>query len=93
MDAAISKPLGLSIRVDTRLETQPRPVVVGDYSQIFSICQREDVDRIIVALEERRGKLPVDELVTCRLKGIRVSGESSSKFAYFFERLQTFCNF
>ncbi len=77
MDATIAKSLGLSLRVDTRSETGPRPVVVGDYSQIFSICQSADVDRIIVALEERRGKLPVDELVTCRLKGIRVDDSTS----------------
>jgi sugar transferase (PEP-CTERM system associated) len=30
------------------------------------------VDRIIVALDERRGKFPLEQLLYCRLKGIRV---------------------
>jgi sugar transferase (PEP-CTERM system associated) len=30
------------------------------------------VDRIIVALDERRGKLPLDQLLDCRLRGVRV---------------------
>jgi len=30
------------------------------------------VDRIVVALDERRGKLPVEQLLFCRLKGIPV---------------------
>jgi sugar transferase (PEP-CTERM system associated) len=47
-------------------------MVVGDYSQIFQICQTGDVDRIIVALDERRGKFPLEQLLFCRLKGIPV---------------------
>jgi sugar transferase (PEP-CTERM system associated) len=46
--------------------------VIGDYSQILSICQKGDVDRIIVALDERRGRFPLEQLLFCRLKGIRV---------------------
>lgn len=47
-------------------------MVVGDYSQIFQICQTGGVDRIIVALDERRGKFPLEQLLFCRLKGIPV---------------------
>jgi sugar transferase (PEP-CTERM system associated) len=46
--------------------------VVGDFSQISSICREAQVDRIIVALDERRGKLPLDQLLECRLRGVRV---------------------
>jgi sugar transferase (PEP-CTERM system associated) len=46
--------------------------VIGDYSQILSICQKGDVDRIIVALDERRGRFPLEQLLFCRLKGIPV---------------------
>ena len=48
------------------------PPVIGDFSQIASICSKTRVDRIVVALDERRGKLPVEQLLFCRLKGIRV---------------------
>jgi sugar transferase (PEP-CTERM system associated) len=47
-------------------------VVVGDYTQISSIVKTGGVDRIIVALDERRGKFPLEQLLLCRLKGIRV---------------------
>jgi len=48
------------------------PSVIGDQSQIFEIAKRERVDRIIVALEERRGKFPDDELLSCRMRGIPI---------------------
>jgi sugar transferase (PEP-CTERM system associated) len=47
-------------------------MVIGDYSQILHICQTVDVDRIIVALDERRGKFPLEQLLFCRLKGIQI---------------------
>jgi sugar transferase (PEP-CTERM system associated) len=36
------------------------------------LAQRERVSRVIVALEDRRGKLPVHELLACKLAGIRI---------------------
>jgi len=48
------------------------PSVIGDQSQIFEIAKRERVDRIIVALEERRGKFPEDQLLNCKVRGIPV---------------------
>jgi len=60
------------MRRETRLDIESKPVVIGDYSQIFSICQEREVDRIIVALDERRGKFPLEQLLFCRLKGIRI---------------------
>ena len=60
------------MRTEQRSEKKTRPLVVGGYNQISAICKEANVDRIIVALEERRGKLPVDQLLPCRLKGIRV---------------------
>jgi sugar transferase (PEP-CTERM system associated) len=47
-------------------------MVIGDYDQILHICQKKEVNRIIVALDERRGKFPLEQLLFCRLKGIRV---------------------
>lgn len=60
------------MRTETMLDVKSKPMVVGDYSQIFQICQTGDVDRIIVALDERRGKFPLEQLLFCRLKGIPV---------------------
>lgn len=48
------------------------PSVIGDQSQILEIAMKEKVDRIIVALEERRGKFPEDQLLNCKMRGIPV---------------------
>lgn len=60
------------MRIETKLDTESKPAVIGDYSQIIHICQNRNVDRIIVALDERRGKFPLEQLLYCRLKGIQV---------------------
>jgi sugar transferase (PEP-CTERM system associated) len=48
------------------------PCIIGDGSQILDIATRERMDRIIVALEERRGKFPDAQLLECKMKGIIV---------------------
>ena len=48
------------------------PSVIGDQSHIFNIATREKVDRIIVALEERRGKFPEAQLLDCKIRGIEI---------------------
>jgi sugar transferase (PEP-CTERM system associated) len=60
------------MRTETRLDAESKPVIVGDYTQISSIVKAGGVDRIVVALDERRGKFPLEQLLLCRLKGIRV---------------------
>ena len=47
-------------------------MIIGDFKQISSICRTCQIDRVIVALDERRGSLPLDQLLQCRLKGIHV---------------------
>jgi len=60
------------MRPATRLEAESNPVIIGDYTEICSIARAGGVDRIVVALDERRGRFPLEELLSCRLKGIRV---------------------
>ena len=48
------------------------PSIVGDHSKILDIATRERVARIIVALDERRGKFPEAELLECKLRGIAI---------------------
>jgi len=68
----------LSKLLDSWLNNEERPPkasspnIIGDFSQIISICRKSRVDRIVVALDERRGKMPAEQLLFCRLKGIRV---------------------
>jgi sugar transferase (PEP-CTERM system associated) len=51
---------------------EPELSVLGGYAKITSIVKEEHVHRIIVALDERRGNFPVEQLLFCRLKGVRV---------------------
>ena len=58
------------------------PGVVGTLADLPMLVERERVDRIVVALEDFRGQLPVTDLLRCRLAGVRVE-----EAATFFERL------
>lgn len=48
------------------------PGIIGDHSNIIELVKKEKIDRIIVALEERRGKFPAPELLACKMSGISV---------------------
>ena len=52
--------------------TQSGVNVIGNYSNIIRLAGEKKVDRIIVALEERRGNFPTKELLECRMEGITV---------------------
>ena len=66
------KSLDLWKNQEGQLTEVPPPAILGDFSQIAAICSKTRVDRIVVALDERRGKLPVEHLLLCRLKGIPI---------------------
>ena len=38
-----------------------------------AMARKHRVDQIVIAVEDRRGKLPVEELVECKLQGVRVT--------------------
>jgi len=48
------------------------PRVVGTPAELLPIVRRFEVDRIIVGLSDRRGRLPVSELLAAKLSGVRV---------------------
>ena len=57
------------------------PLHVG-FDHIFDVAVAENVKSIIVALDEKRGIFPVDQLLKCKVQGINIiDGES------FFERV------
>src|SRR5215510_16376152 len=49
-----------------------RPHILGHYEQLQEIVERENIDKVIVALSDRRGKLPIETLLTCKLQGVAV---------------------
>ena len=59
------------------------PSVLGLMEEIPVLVERYHVDRIVVAVEDRRGKFPTDQLLTLTLSG-RVAVEESAQY---YERL------
>jgi sugar transferase (PEP-CTERM system associated) len=49
----------------------PERLVFAD-EVLLSLCERHDVDEVVVAMSERREALPIRELLDCRLAGIDV---------------------
>ncbi len=45
--------------------------VIGSYEQLEEIVEREGIDKIVVALSDRRGVLPVEVLLSCKLRGVK----------------------
>jgi len=48
------------------------PGVIGGYGDINRLVASDNIDMIIVALPDRRSKLPMSALLDCKLKGISV---------------------
>jgi sugar transferase (PEP-CTERM system associated) len=48
------------------------PLVIGSRLDLNRIVQQQRVNRIVVSLSDRRGSLPVDELLQAKLSGVRV---------------------
>ena len=51
---------------------QTETICKKDYDGLCELADELDIKKVIVALKERRGALPLKELVKCRVKGIDV---------------------
>jgi sugar transferase (PEP-CTERM system associated) len=58
------------------------PKVIGNAEQLPEIVEREQIDKIVIALPDRRGKLPLEALLSCKLRGVEVEDGTT-----FYERL------
>jgi sugar transferase (PEP-CTERM system associated) len=59
-----------------------QPSVIGTMEDLLPLVAQLRVDLIVMALDDRRGKMPVGDLLQCRVAGVRVEDATS-----FFERL------
>ncbi len=64
-------------RPTNRLLTPP---VLGNVRDLYQLVEQHSIDRVIVALEDRRGHLPVDQLLKIRLEGRAVIEEGTSLY-------------
>ncbi len=44
-----------------------------DYLKIPDFTRKNKIERIVVALDDRRGKTPINELLNCKLDGIKIT--------------------
>ena len=52
-----------------------------DFSDLHTIIQQNKIKEIVIALDERRNKIPADEILECKMQGVRVVDVN-----YFLER-------
>ncbi len=48
------------------------PKIIGTFDDLHSISRKENTSKIIVAMEEMRGRFPIEQLLKLRLDGIEV---------------------
>ena len=46
--------------------------ILGGYDEVLDVIGRHHVDTVVVAVEERRGNLPMMDLLECRFTGVEV---------------------
>lgn len=46
--------------------------IIGTYAELFDIVMREDVRMVLVAYPDRRGTLPVEQLLEVKFRGVEV---------------------
>ena len=54
------------------------PGIIGTPGDIAALIDRHQIDRIVVGLSDRRGKLPVEELLRAKMAGIRVEDATTT---------------
>ena len=54
------------------------PAIVGTYEDIPALVAKHQIDRIVVGLADRRGKLPIDELLKAKMTGVRVEDATTT---------------
>ncbi|MCC7062716.1 MAG: TIGR03013 family PEP-CTERM/XrtA system glycosyltransferase [Planctomycetes bacterium] len=48
------------------------PPILGNLNNLRALCRDEGISRVVVALRERRGMVPVDTLLECRMDGVQI---------------------
>src|SRR5690349_21743342 len=54
------------------------PAIVGTPADIDRLIAEHHIDRIVVGLSDRRGKLPVEELLRAKMAGVRVEDATTT---------------
>jgi len=60
------------VQLPGELVAVPEANILAQTDQLFETAVNRHIDKIVVSLTERRGVLPVTELLQCRFRGIKV---------------------
>ena len=67
---------GFDIIAYVRFEGEPEGVIKGQVvphdRSLWAIVEQYEVDEIIVALDDRRNRFPMEEIVDCRMAGVEI---------------------
>lgn len=61
---------------DRSVEISDKAVTMKDQS-LVEVVRENDIEEIVVAVDDRRGGMPVEALLECKLQGVSVSGYSA----------------
>jgi sugar transferase (PEP-CTERM system associated) len=50
----------------------PESKKISGATDLLSICTRQEVDEIVVAMDDRRRQFPMEQLLECRLEGVEI---------------------
>lgn len=53
------------------------PRVIGQAPNVETVVQREKIDRVVLSLPERRGRMPLEQLLRLKLAGVKVEDAHS----------------
>ena len=53
------------------------PPLLGQLECLRTLCREEGISRVVVALRERRGRVPVERLLECRMDGVLIEERES----------------
>ena len=56
----------------------PSAALLGTSADLLRVVETHDIGRIVVALADRRGQLPIDELLRAKLAGVRVEDAATT---------------
>lgn len=57
---------------DFMIDADTRVIQKTDYSRLFEIAKEMGIKTIVVAIKEKRGNFPSEELLKCRIEGLKI---------------------
>lgn len=58
-------------------QTILNPTIIGTYDQLCDIAERHIPATLVVAIDDRRDGFPLDELLTCKMRGMAIEDHST----------------